>query len=262
MDVKVWGIRRDMPAPLSTDQMRARVFSAIEFALGRWQTNPDLSTQQLLEQLPPQISGLSGGETRCIEITSGSDRLIVDMGTGARRLGYEIMAKGVKGEFHLILTASTWDRLQGWPFFIPGYIPGNVFKIYTTMKDAEERLMRQQDFSFFPVRFHEMASQKTFETLTENGVQINSFHVRALAGRRADLLRIESAGRVLVIGPPGESQPLLSGASLWLVTDAHKAVELEKEAAGVPYRILDRRPEDEDADFDSLALAELQTIAV
>lgn len=194
MDIKVWGIRRDLPAPLSTDQMRERVQTSIQFALEKWKTQPQLTAAELMTLLPPALANVAGGETRCIEITAGADRIIVDMGTGARRLGYEMMARGVKGDFHLILTATTWDRLQGWPFFIPGYIPGNVFHLYTTMADAEERLIRQQDFSFFPVRFHEMASQKKFALLSTEDTSILSFRVRAYKGRRADSLRIEQGG--------------------------------------------------------------------
>jgi hypothetical protein len=185
MDIKVWGIRRDMPAPLSTDQMRKRVLASIQFALDQWKQNPEITTAELMKLLPGDLGSVAGGETRCVEITAGTDRIIVDMGTGARRLGYEMMARGVKGDFHLILTATTWDRLQGWPFFIPAYIPGNVFHLYSTMANAEERLIRQQDFSFFPVRFHEMASQKKFAHLSEQDTSIQAFRVRAYAGRRA-----------------------------------------------------------------------------
>lgn len=270
MDIKVWGIRRDMPAPLSTDQMRQRVRASIDFALEKWSRDPDITSAELMRLLPPALGSVAGGETRCIEITAGTDRLIIDMGTGARRLGYEMMARGVKGDFHLIITATTWDRLQGWPFFIPGYIPGNVFHLYTTLPDAEERFVRQQDFSFFPVRFHEMASQKKFITLSEEPSAILSFRVRAYNGARSSILCIDQAGSLLVLASLEDAQrrpEILRGAALWLVPDARPAARaaIEKCAAGAGVsrvRLLDRSPEEEDEDFDSMALSELETVTV
>ncbi len=270
MDIKVWGIRRDMPAPLSTDQMRGRVQASIQFALDEWKKNPEITTAEIMRLLPPALASVAGGETRCIEITAGTDRSIVDMGTGARCLGYEMMARGVKGDFHLILTATTWDRLQGWPFFVPGYIPGNVFHLYTTVNDLEERLIRQQDFSFFPVRFHEMASQKKFDLLSNQDTSILSFRVRAFSGRHADSLRIEQAGQVIAMASPedAEARPeILEGCALWLVTDAGGVAprDLEERArrAGVGrVHTLDRGPEEEDAVFDGMALSELDTVTV
>lgn len=259
-----------MPAPLSTDQMRQRVRASVEFALQKWNADPEITTAELVSQLPPALASVAGGETRCIEITAGEDRLIVDMGTGARRLGYEMMARGVKGDFHLIITATTWDRLQGWPFFIPGYIPGNVLHLYTTLPDAEERFIRQQDFSFFPVRFHEMASQKKFATLSEEPCSILSFRVCAYQGSRSNLLRVEQGGRSMVLASLADAQrrpEVLSGAHLWLVADAdlksRSAMEKCAAEAGIlQMRILDRSPEEEDQDFDAAALSELETVTV
>jgi len=70
-----------------------------------------------------------GGNTSCVEMQVGRERLIFDGGTGLRILGQSLMTESpVKA--HLFFTHSHWDHIQGFPFFIPAFIRGNTFKIY------------------------------------------------------------------------------------------------------------------------------------
>ena len=70
-----------------------------------------------------------GGNTSCVEMQVGRERLIFDGGTGLRLLGQSLMAESpVKA--HLFFTHSHWDHIQGFPFFIPAFIRGNTFNIY------------------------------------------------------------------------------------------------------------------------------------
>ena len=58
-----------------------------------------------------------GGNTTCIEVgTSGGTSLIYDGGTGIRKLGLDLLKRGVK-EFNILLTHTHWDHIQGLPFF-------------------------------------------------------------------------------------------------------------------------------------------------
>jgi len=62
-----------------------------------------------------------GGDTTCIEIrTKSDDLIIVDAGTGIRRLGTQLM-KEQRSVFNFIFTHSHWDHLMGFPFFKPLY---------------------------------------------------------------------------------------------------------------------------------------------
>jgi len=70
-----------------------------------------------------------GGNTSCVEMQVGRERLIFDGGTGLRILGQSLMTESpVKA--HLFFSHSHWDHIQGFPFFIPAFIRGNTFKIY------------------------------------------------------------------------------------------------------------------------------------
>ncbi|MBN2418416.1 MAG: MBL fold metallo-hydrolase [Deltaproteobacteria bacterium] len=62
-----------------------------------------------------------GGDTTCLEIRSDNDDLIiVDAGTGIRRLGIELMNQK-RFSFDMVFTHAHWDHLMGFPFFAPVY---------------------------------------------------------------------------------------------------------------------------------------------
>jgi len=62
-----------------------------------------------------------GGDTTCIEIRTKNGRvIIVDAGTGIRRLGKALLAEGLT-EYDLIFTHAHWDHVIGFPFFRPLY---------------------------------------------------------------------------------------------------------------------------------------------
>ncbi len=71
------------------------------------------------------VSGRSynkyGGDTTCLEVRSrNNDILIIDAGTGVRRLGDQLLKEG-ESTFNFIFTHAHWDHLMGFPFFKPLY---------------------------------------------------------------------------------------------------------------------------------------------
>ena len=62
-----------------------------------------------------------GGDTTCIEIRTKDDKIIiVDAGTGIRRLGIDLIDEG-RYSYDMIFTHAHWDHLMGFPFFSPIY---------------------------------------------------------------------------------------------------------------------------------------------
>jgi len=62
-----------------------------------------------------------GGDTTCIEIrTRENEIIIIDAGSGIRRLGNRLLAER-RFEYTLIFTHAHWDHLIGFPFFKPIY---------------------------------------------------------------------------------------------------------------------------------------------
>lgn len=109
-----------------------------------------------------------GGNTPCVEMRVGADRLIFDGGTGLRVLGQSLLSQ-MPVEAHMFFTHSHWDHIQGFPFFVPAFIKGNRFHIYGTPSPngstIEERLRDQMLHPNFPVPIQVMGSDLKFYNL-------------------------------------------------------------------------------------------------
>jgi phosphoribosyl 1,2-cyclic phosphodiesterase len=92
-----------------------------------------------------------GGDTMCLDISDGESesdgrhyRAVLDAGTGITNLGRNLLAgpagKGA-GEIHIFLTHTHWDHIQGFPYFIPGFIPGN--RVVFWGRPVSERSVRE-----------------------------------------------------------------------------------------------------------------------
>ncbi|NCS53278.1 MAG: MBL fold metallo-hydrolase [Microcystis aeruginosa G13-05] len=109
-----------------------------------------------------------GGNTSCVEMQVGRERLIFDGGTGLRVLGQSLMAES-PAKAHLCFTHSHWDHIQGFPFFIPGFIRGNTFKIYGVPSPngatIKQKLQDQMLHPNFPVPLQIMRADLEFYDL-------------------------------------------------------------------------------------------------
>ena len=82
-----------------------------------------------------------GGNTPCIEVMCGRERLIFDAGTGIRALGARLAEQeGLNS--HIFLTHTHMDHITGFPFFRPAYSPKNTFQIWAGHLGAENGSIR------------------------------------------------------------------------------------------------------------------------
>jgi ribonuclease BN (tRNA processing enzyme) len=123
-----------------------------------------------------------GGHTPCAALrSSAGELLVIDAGTGIKRLGERLMAESGKAGFKvdLLLTHFHLDHITGLPFFAPLYAPQAVIQFYSPAapKETEKYLGGLQMGSYFPVAFKETASQKRFLKPDEAGFSIGTFRI-------------------------------------------------------------------------------------
>ena len=84
-----------------------------------------------------------GGNTSCVQVeVPGADPIIVDAGTGIRRLGKDLALREFgagRGTAHLLISHTHWDHIQGLPFFSPLYTRGNRLHVYARRRDTHLR---------------------------------------------------------------------------------------------------------------------------
>ncbi|MBF2079120.1 MAG: MBL fold metallo-hydrolase [Synechococcales cyanobacterium T60_A2020_003] len=114
-----------------------------------------------------------GGNTACVEMQVGHHLLIFDGGTGLHMLGKHLLNRQPI-EAHLFFTHTHWDRIQGFPFFIPAFMEGNTFHIYGAVglngASIKQRLSDQMLRPNFPVPLQVMQSNLTFHNITPGSV--------------------------------------------------------------------------------------------
>jgi phosphoribosyl 1,2-cyclic phosphodiesterase len=113
-----------------------------------------------------------GGNTSCVEVRAGKAILIFDGGTGLRLLGKKLLRE-MPLDAHMFFSHVHWDHIQGFPFFEPAFVAGNVFHLYggnNVSRTLEETLAGQMDHPNFPVHLSAMGARMTFRDLAEGEV--------------------------------------------------------------------------------------------
>ncbi|MDZ4797353.1 MAG: response regulator [Bryobacteraceae bacterium] len=125
-----------------------------------------------------------GGNTSCVEVTTDAGvRFILDCGTGARLLGLHLMANCPKPlQGNLLLSHTHWDHIQGFPFFVPLFVPGNRFSVYAPQgagASLGDVLSGQMEFTYFPVELSQLPAQLQYVDLPEGIHEIDGVRVLA-----------------------------------------------------------------------------------
>jgi phosphoribosyl 1,2-cyclic phosphodiesterase len=172
-----------------------------------------------------------GGNTSCLEVMAGDQRIILDAGTALRMLGHEILRNDVRFA-HVLLTHSHWDHINGFPFFAPAFQPGRTFKIMAghlgDKGGVRAVFAGQMAQPTFPVPLEAMSGELEFcdfsagdSFMLEGGIRVRTSALNHPSGATA--YRLEHQGKSLcyvtdtehIIGKPDQSVlALIEGADL------------------------------------------------
>ncbi len=121
-----------------------------------------------------------GGSTTCLEIRTKNDEvIIIDAGSGIRKLGHELL-KEKKHNYNMIFTHAHWDHLLGFPFFQPIYTKGTQIKIYGypfAQKSVKELIKISMTPPYFPVNFEDIKADISYHEALKGKLLIDSVTV-------------------------------------------------------------------------------------
>lgn len=126
-----------------------------------------------------------GGDTTCMEIRTKNDNIIIiDTGSGIRRLGNSLVKEGKK-DLNIIFTHAHWDHILGFPFFKPLYIKGtqiNMLGSPVAQESIKQIISKTMQAPNFPVRFEDMKAEISYigtcpDWFKINGLSIASIHL-------------------------------------------------------------------------------------
>jgi phosphoribosyl 1,2-cyclic phosphodiesterase len=128
MDITFYGVRGSVPAPRTPAETQQQLAAALHRAsqAGARFESPEAASAWLTRNLPLHERAGYGGDTTCVLVRCGDTRIIIDAGSGIRRLGQDLMAE-LQGadrlDLYVLFTHMHLDHIMGFPFFAPLFVP-------------------------------------------------------------------------------------------------------------------------------------------
>lgn len=167
-----------------------------------------------------------GGNTSCVELECGATRIVLDAGTGLRKLGDAWMKRGPVDAM-LLLSHLHWDHIQGLPFFLPAYVRSTKLTIASAANGVlplERALEKQMSAPTFPVRHDELGAEISLKEI-KPGDAFDVGEARVVAAKLNHpggvlAYRVEHEGRAIVYATDTEHYACVDPALALLAKDA------------------------------------------
>ncbi len=183
MKLNIWGARGSHPKPATPEQIKSKISAVIQRVQPEDLVSPE-SREAFLANLPPWLFGTYSGNTACLTVTTDAGKSVIfDAGTGITEYWKHLIQQGVAlsgNEYHIFFTHYHYDHIQGFPFFVPAYIPGNIVNLYSAQPELEKTIRSQMKHPFFPVSVDAaMQSELIFHQLQKYGeIYISNTRIR------------------------------------------------------------------------------------
>lgn len=188
-----------------------------------------------------------GGETACVEVEAEGRRIVLDGGSGLRRLGNRMLRSPGTQRFDedILFSHFHWDHLQGIPYFAPLFMDGTIrFHSCSPVESLHATLSTLMAPPFFPLAFDAAAATKEYRQFKSySPFEIGPFLIKSFPLRHpqgCSGFRIECRGQIVVYATDyehgaAESDAILlehaSDADL-LIADAQYTPEEYSQRAG------------------------------
>ncbi len=171
-----------------------------------------------------------GGNTACISLEVDGRILIFDAGSGIRECGGSLLGRPRPLKAEVFISHTHWDHIQGFPFFVPAYIPGNEFNVYGPPSDVQNLSIRQimemqTNYEFFPVRVAQLGATINYIDCAEGRLPVAGLEVYACKLNHpvsCFAFKVISEGKTFVYG--GDHEPFRN-----LYRDSAGDAELDEE---------------------------------
>ena len=145
-----------------------------------------------------------GGDTTCIEVRSSrGDIIIIDAGSGIRRLGQKLIQEKA-GKLNLIFTHLHLDHIMGLPFFWPIYNRNYTINIYGcpfSIPSFEEALHGMMRAPYFPADLKQVPSKLRYKDIKTKPFSIGTVKIKPIILNHPNGglgFRLEENGKVFV----------------------------------------------------------------
>lgn len=154
-----------------------------------------------------------GGNTSCVYVElSNGRKLVLDAGTGIRKLGKQLVNSDET--VNILLSHAHWDHIQGFPFFDPIYQPGRRIRVFTGGTNENSKLcsmFNQIDGANFPISAADLPSnsERIFDNMetTLSGDNIHIRHITINHPGGGSAFRIEDGGTSCAYITDNELEP-------------------------------------------------------
>ncbi len=237
-----------------------------------------------------------GGNTSCVEVRCGEHSVIFDGGTGIRKLGDHLLARGAAIDADILFGHCHLDHVIGLPFFAPFYAPGHRFRLWAgnlrPQSSLEGMIRSMMSAPLFPIGIEAFRSEIEFHDFRVDDVLHlgNGIEVRTAPLNHSDSstgYRLEFAGRSIAYLTDTEHRldqldanalSLAKGADVMIYDSTYvddefsnhvgwghstwqQAVRLAEAAGAKQLVIFHHDPDRDDAALDAIAAAAQQARA-